>query len=170
MSRDFYLVCQDCRCQIQLGSQGVLTPQVGGDIETNGRILDFILKHQDCGEDHGPEGVTAVDEHRMFEFGWSGWREDHGEPTKRAVAMQEHREWLAAHPEHPSDQDRLEDALRDQGMPVPSREEKAAIYAASGLPACDPNRVTEGFERAADLLEPLRDPTLEPLQRPQEPR
>lgn len=51
-----------------------------------------------------------------------------------------------------------------------SREEKAAIYAASGLPQCDPNRVTEGFERAADLLEPFRDPTLEPLQRPQEPQ
>jgi hypothetical protein len=130
-----------------------------------GRVLNFITAHQDCNG-----GVIARDDSVWLDDDPTEWPTDQGEPTLRAVRQEQHRRWLEAHPEHPSHQDVVEQALRDQGLPVPSREEKAAIYAASGLPTCDPNRVTEGFERTADLLEPLRDPTLEPLQRPQEPQ
>lgn len=165
MSLDYYLGCMECRRKVHLGSLGILTPRLEGGDEAAWRILNFITKHQDC------EGsVVAADDSRDWkDDAVDSWPDDQGEPTVREVKWQEHQRWLATQPKQPTPHERLEEVLRDHGYPVPTREEKAAIYAASGLPTCDPNRVTEGFERTADLLEPLRDPTLEPLQRPQEP-
>jgi hypothetical protein len=121
------------------------------------RVLAFITDHQGC-----EGGVVAADDSQDWKHeDPSKWPEDHGEPTVRAA-----REALNRPATPPPS---LEERVQAMGLPVPTRGEKVAIFAETRKAQADAYRVTEGFERTADLLEPLRDPTLEPLQRPQEP-